>query len=82
MVVIQANPQFEDANAGNPQPGYRAFLNQLREETMAFSGQVVSNFTRVETFGWPFFGWVQATVDASDPKVFRFTPRPWRSEPR
>lgn len=106
LVVIQANPQFEDANAGNPAPGYRAFLTQLREETMAFDGQVVlvhgdshwqrvdqpmrapgtrqvvANFRRVETFGWPFFGWVQATVDARDPQLFRFTPRPWRPEPR
>lgn len=106
MVVIQANPKFDDANAGNPSSGYRAFLNQLREETMAFAGQVVlvhgdthwqridqpmhtpgthrvvSNFTRVETFGWPFFGWIKATVDAGDPKVFRFEARPWRSEPR
>jgi hypothetical protein len=41
LIVIQANPEFEAANAGKPNPGYRDFLNQLREETQAYSGQVV-----------------------------------------
>lgn len=99
MVVIQANPGFEAAAAGKAHPGYRDFLNQLREETLAFSGQVVlvhgdshryqinqpllnataqdvvANFTRVETIGSPWMGWVKATVDPKDPKVFRFEPR-------
>ena len=101
LVVIQANPEFEDINKGKRQPGYEAFVAQLREETQAFAGQVVlvhgdshrhqinqpmldpasrdvvKNFTRVETFGFPFFGWLKATVDTRDPKVFRFSPRPW-----
>ena len=103
MVVIQADPQFDEANAGRPTPGYRDFLEQLRQETQAFAGQVVlvhgdthghqinhplldpatrqavKNFTRVETYGYPFFGWIKATVDTTDPQVFRFEPRPWRS---
>lgn len=107
MVVIQADPQFDEANAGRPTPGYRDFLEQLRQETQAFAGQVVlvhgdthwhqinhplldprtrqavKNFTRVETYGYPFFGWIKATVDATDPQVFRFESRPWRrSAPR
>ena len=41
LIVIQANPDFEAANAGKPNPGYRDFLNQLREETLAYAGQVV-----------------------------------------
>lgn len=41
--------------------------------------ELVSNFTRVETFGAPFMGWIKATVDATDPQVFRFSPRPWRA---
>ena len=45
------------------------------------SQQVVPNFTRMETFGFPFFGWVKATVDARDPKVFQFAPRPWQEAP-
>jgi len=103
LIVIQANPGFEEANAGKPSPGYRDFLTQLREETLAFDGQVVlvhgdthhhqinqpmehpttketvNNFTRMETIGSPFFGWVKATVDAADPKVFKFSPRYWRA---
>jgi hypothetical protein len=101
MILIQADPAFEDANKGKIHPGYQDFLTQLREETQAFAGQVVlvhgdshnqqinqpmldpiskgviKNFTRVETFGYPFFGWIKASVDAADPKVFRFSPRRW-----
>lgn len=103
LIVIQGNPGFHAANAGNPSPGYRDFLTQLREETQAFAGQVVlvhgdthhhqinqpmedpntketvKNFTRVETIGAPFFGWVRGTVDAADPQVFKFTPRYWKT---
>ena len=43
--------------------------------------QVVANFTRVETFGSPFFGWVKATADPSSAKVFGFSARPWRAPP-
>lgn len=42
------------------------------------SHKPVSNFTRVETFGAPFMGWVKGTVDPQDPAVFRFEQRPWR----
>ena len=33
---------------------------------------VIENFTRVETFGYPDVHWVLGTVEATDPKVFRF----------
>lgn len=103
LIAIQGNPGFHAANAGNPSPGYRDFLTQLREETQAFAGQVVlvhgdthqhridqplddpdmkeavKNFTRVETIGSPFFGWVRGTADAADPQVFRFSPRFWKT---
>lgn len=106
LIVIQANPEFEAASAGHAKPGYRDFINQLREETQTFAGQVVlvhgdshsqqinqplldaegkelvKNFTRVETYGFPFMGWTKGTVDASDPQVFRFSPRPWRPAPQ
>jgi hypothetical protein len=104
MVVIQANPDFEAAASGKAPPGYKDFLNQLREETLAFAGQVVlvhgdshrqqvnqpmrdpttkevvTNFTRVETYGSPWMGWIKATVDAKDPKVFRFEARPFQAK--
>ena len=103
LILIQANPGFEAARAGRSQPGYDAFLAQLRQEAARFAGPVVlvhgdthrqridqpltdpgsgepvRNLTRVETFGWPFFGWVLGTVDARDPQVFRFEARPWRA---
>lgn len=41
LIVIQANPEFEAAAMGRPNPGYRDFLDQLRDETRAFAGQVV-----------------------------------------
>jgi hypothetical protein len=40
------------------------------------SGKPLANFTRVETFGSPQVGWVRGTVDADDPRVFRFLPEP------
>lgn len=45
------------------------------------TGKPVANFTRVETYGAPFLGWIKATADAAEPKVFRFEPRPWRPQP-
>ena len=39
------------------------------------NGQVVTKFTRVETFGAANTHWVQATVDLDDPNLFEFTPR-------
>jgi hypothetical protein len=104
MVVIQANPDFEAAAAGKAHAGYKDFLDQLRLETLAFSGQVVlvhgdshkqqvnqplrdpitqeviANFTRVETYGSPWMGWIKTTVDAKDPKVFRFEAQPFQAK--
>ncbi|MFP6735460.1 MAG: hypothetical protein VB959_16685 [Rhodospirillales bacterium] len=39
----------------------------------------VSNFTRVETFGWPRSGWIQVLVDPKDPDLFTFQPRQLRT---
>jgi hypothetical protein len=38
-------------------------------------GNPILEFTRLETFGSPFVGWVKVTVDPDDPQVFRFEPR-------
>jgi hypothetical protein len=99
LIAMQGNPGFHAANAGHHGPGYRDLLTQLREETLAFPGQVVlvhgdthlhridrpmldpasgetvKNFTRLETMGSPFFGWVRGQVDAADPQVFSFSAR-------
>lgn len=37
--------------------------------------QIVRNFTRVETFGWPYSGWIHVTVDPDDSDLFSFKPR-------
>jgi len=34
----------------------------------------IENFTRVETFGYPNTHWIKATIDPSDPNIFRFEP--------
>ena len=39
------------------------------------NGQVVTKFTRVETFGAANTHWVLATIDPRDPNLFEFSPR-------
>jgi hypothetical protein len=39
--------------------------------------RVVERFTRVETYGSPFMGWVQVTVDDEQVSPFRFESRPY-----
>jgi len=36
---------------------------------------VLTNFTRVETFGARNTHWVSATIDPRDPNLFEFQPR-------
>ena len=38
----------------------------------------ISNFTRLETFGYPLMGWVKVIVDSEHPKLFRFEVHPHR----
>jgi hypothetical protein len=78
---------------------YADYIDALRSETEAFSGQValvhgdshyfkldkplnrssgggvLTNFTRVETFGARNTHWVRATIDPSDPNLFEFEPQ-------
>lgn len=44
------------------------------------NGETIRNFTRVETYGSPTLGWVKGTVDAADPKLFRFEARPYKQD--
>lgn len=39
----------------------------------------IANFTRVETYGAPFLGWILGVVDDTNAKVFHFETRPWRT---
>jgi hypothetical protein len=36
------------------------------------SRRIIENFTRVETFGYPYTHWVRGIIDRNDPNVFRF----------
>ena len=40
-------------------------------------GKTISNFTRVETFGYPLMGWTRGIVDNDTPALFRFETNPW-----
>ena len=45
-------------------------------------GQKVANVTRVETFGSPDVGWVEVTLDPTDPAALRVEPRLVEGAPR
>ncbi len=36
------------------------------------SGNILERFTRLETYGYPFLGWVRVTVNPRDPRLFGF----------
>lgn len=40
-------------------------------------GGVVTNFTRVETHGYPLMGWTLGVIDTASPTLFRFEPQSW-----
>jgi len=42
-------------------------------------GHILPNFTRVETFGYPFMGWTRGVIDTSNPPLFRFETHPWKN---
>jgi hypothetical protein len=37
-------------------------------------GTPIDNITRLETYGSPFVGWIDVTVDPADPRLFRIDP--------
>ena len=39
------------------------------------TGHLIPNLFRLETYGSPMVGWVEVTVDPSDPHFFSFEPR-------
>jgi hypothetical protein len=40
-------------------------------------GRPLSNFTRVETHGYPIMGWTRGIIDSESPALFRFETHPW-----
>jgi hypothetical protein len=41
------------------------------------TGKRIGNFTRAETFGYPYLGWTKVIVDDTTPELFRFEVRGW-----
>ena len=39
--------------------------------------RTLRNFTRVETFGYPYMGWVKGIIDTGSPALFRFQSHAW-----
>jgi hypothetical protein len=40
----------------------------------------IANFTRVESFGYPFMGWVKIIIDSDEPALFRFDVRAYKPQ--
>jgi len=40
-------------------------------------GRTLTNFTRVETFGYPIMGWTRGSIDTESPRLFRFETHRW-----
>ncbi len=40
-------------------------------------GRPMSNFVRVETFGYPMMGWTRGVIDTESSALFRFETHPW-----
>ncbi|MEY3201316.1 MAG: hypothetical protein RIR70_866 [Pseudomonadota bacterium] len=104
VLVMQADPHFEDYRAGKTVVGYNDFLNHLTHEVTRFSGQVmlvhgdthtltidqplrhpktgavIETFTRIQTYGHPYAGWVRVVVDESGKQLFKITAEPWQGE--
>lgn len=38
----------------------------------------IPNFTRLETFGYPFMGWIKVIIDNETPSLFRFESHPFK----
>lgn len=68
----------------NTFPGQVLFLHgdthshQINQPLMGASGEILRNFTRIESYGFPFLGWVKVTIDDGLPALFRFESNPWQ----
>ena len=45
------------------------------------AGMRLTNFTRVETFGYPVMGWTLGIIDTDSAELFRFEANPWPPKP-
>ena len=49
---------------------------QRVDRPLSKGARPLSNFTRLESFGSPFTGWVDVTIDGNDERLFRFEEHP------
>jgi len=52
-------------------------INRIDKPLRDQRGRTLANFTRVETFGYPFMGWTLGFIDSESPTLFRFENHPW-----
>lgn len=52
-------------------------INRIDQPLRDAEGHTVTNFTRVETFGYPLMGWTRAVIDTDAPVLIRFDTHPW-----
>lgn len=52
-------------------------ISRIDHPLRGADGRPLANFTRVETFGYPFMGWTRGIIDTSHPQLFRFEAHPW-----
>jgi predicted phosphodiesterase len=51
--------------------------HQINRPLRDTKGEPMERFTRVETYGYPFMGWVKIYIDPDSPGLFRFESHPW-----
>jgi hypothetical protein len=52
-------------------------LSRIDQPMRDKDGKIISNFVRVETFGYPMMGWTHGIIDSDSPRLFRFEAHPW-----
>jgi hypothetical protein len=52
-------------------------ISRIDHPLRGADGRPLANFTRVETFGYPFMGWTRGIIDTSHPQLFHFETHPW-----
>jgi hypothetical protein len=52
-------------------------ISRIDQPLRDTKGKTISNFVRVETFGYPIMGWTRATIDTESPTLFRFEAHAW-----
>ncbi|MFZ2268370.1 MAG: metallophosphoesterase [Azonexus sp.] len=52
-------------------------ISRIDQPLRDTKGKTISNFARVETFGYPIMGWTHATIDTDSPTLFRFEAHAW-----